>query len=484
MSLPAPVISPAPAAEPRVHHPAPAQIDLSCRNPVLFFFTAAISWLALGTLLAAIASIKLHGPGFLAHWAAFSYGRLQPAQSNIFLYGFASQAAMGTALWLICRLGRTTLLFPGAALAGGLFWNIGVAFGILGILAGNSSGYPGFEMPRGVSLVLFCSYLIFGVSALVTFHSRTERKLYVSMWYLLAAILSFPWIYATAVGFLHYGNLRGGPLAIVSVWYANNFIALWLAPVALAVIYYFVPKLSGRSLYSGGLAAFAFWVYFVFANSGGFQAMAGLPRWIINLSVVTTVIMSIPVLAMAINWHFTWSGGKAKSGVVPRFIWFGAISFILSGALTLFTAFRETNASLAYTHYLTGLSQLGLYGFFGLTLLGAIYYIVPKLTGTDWPKPAWVTAHSGLTIAGIAISVLALLGGGVLQGQNLLNPRMPFMDVVRATLPFLGISTLGLLLVAVGQILLLLHLLFSFARSCAACCGSLNSTVKTAGVTR
>ncbi len=44
----------------------------------------------------------------------------------------------------------------------------------------------------------FCAYLVIGLGAMLTFHQRRERQLYISQWFLLAAVFWFPWIYSTA----------------------------------------------------------------------------------------------------------------------------------------------------------------------------------------------------------------------------------------------------------------------------------------------
>ena len=41
-----------------------ALIDASTRVPVLMFYTSAIAWLLIGTLLAGLTSFKLHCAGF------------------------------------------------------------------------------------------------------------------------------------------------------------------------------------------------------------------------------------------------------------------------------------------------------------------------------------------------------------------------------------------------------------------------------------
>ena len=53
-------------------------------------------------------------------------------------------------------------------------------------------------MPGYASPVLFVAYTIMGVCALLTFRQRRQPALYVSQWFLLAALFWFPWIYSTA----------------------------------------------------------------------------------------------------------------------------------------------------------------------------------------------------------------------------------------------------------------------------------------------
>ncbi|MFM7816334.1 MAG: hypothetical protein ACKPGI_05115, partial [Verrucomicrobiota bacterium] len=46
-----------------------AEIDESCRGSVLLFFLSGMAWLLLGSVLALIASYKLHAPDFLGDFA-------------------------------------------------------------------------------------------------------------------------------------------------------------------------------------------------------------------------------------------------------------------------------------------------------------------------------------------------------------------------------------------------------------------------------
>jgi cytochrome c oxidase cbb3-type subunit I len=85
-----------------------AEIDASCRVPVLFFFLSGLAWLLAGTVLALVASIKLHTPGFLAGWEWLTFANVRTAHLNTVVYGFASQISVGVTIWLMCRKTNTT----------------------------------------------------------------------------------------------------------------------------------------------------------------------------------------------------------------------------------------------------------------------------------------------------------------------------------------------------------------------------------------
>src|ERR671930_2126943 len=107
-----------------------AYIDASTRVPVLMFYTSAIAWLILGTVLAMVVSFKAHSASLFGDISFLTWGRLRPAHMNVMVYGWASMAGMGTAIWLMARLCRTMLRFPPLLAAGAGFWNLGVLIGV------------------------------------------------------------------------------------------------------------------------------------------------------------------------------------------------------------------------------------------------------------------------------------------------------------------------------------------------------------------
>src|SRR6266568_9514408 len=137
-----------------------ALIDASTRVPVLMFYTSAIVWLLLGTLLAGFVSFKLHTPDLFSDISFLTWGRVRPAHMNVMVYGWASMAGIGTAIWLMARLCRTVLRYPLLLVAAAGFWNLGVLLGVGGIFLGVSTGYQWLEFPGYAAIILFIAYTL------------------------------------------------------------------------------------------------------------------------------------------------------------------------------------------------------------------------------------------------------------------------------------------------------------------------------------
>src|SRR5436309_12538554 len=196
-------------------------------------------------------------------------------------------------------------------------------------------------MPGYASPILFVGYAIMGVCALLTFHQRREPTLYVSQWFLLAALFWFPWIYSTAQLLLVFFPVRGVLQASVDWWYINNLSQVWFGFIGLAAIFYFLPKLAGGPFYSNYLAILAFWTLALFGGWGGIPHSAPLPAWMPSLSTVFTVLGIVPLIAIAINFKQTLAGApvKLKDNLPLQFILFGATAYLLAGTLAFLDSF-------------------------------------------------------------------------------------------------------------------------------------------------
>jgi cytochrome c oxidase cbb3-type subunit 1 len=438
-----------------------SEIDFSCRLPLLLFFISAAVWLVIGSVFGLISSLKFHKPDLLADVSWLSYGRVRPAYNNALVYGFCLQAGFGVALWLLARLGRTPLVHRWLITIGGMLWNLGVTLGVLGILAGDNTGFENLEMPHYAALPVFFGYLLIGLWGVVTFHRRRERQLFVSQWFIFTALFWFPWIYSTANLLLITFPVRGVTQAVINWWFSQNLLVVWLALVGLGTVFYFVPKLARRELHSHYLALMAFWLLILFAGWGGIPNTAPVPAWMPTISTIASVFLIVPVIAVLLNVYQTLGRFTLFTPSTPplSFVLFGVVAFILGGILKPLGIILDRSQVLHLTWYTPALGLLNSYGFFAMVIFGAIYYVVPQLIGIEFPSPKLVRAHFWVAATGVVLSVLPLILAGVVQANQLVNPKIPFGDISKSSLLFLRVSTLGDLFLLLGHAFLLRNLL-------------------------
>ena len=442
-----------------------ARIDASCRLPLFALFGGAAFWLVVGSVFGLIASLTFHAPKMFAHCAAFSYGRALPLSHSALVYGFAIPAGLGVALWLLARLGRVPLAQPWIIAVAAKVWHLGVLVGLIGIQAGGGNGFAWLELPHYAAVILLGAFLLIAICAFVTHQARTERAMYPSQWFILAALFWFAWIYSTANLLLLVFPVRGVVQAAIAWWFSGNLLLVWLSLTGLATAFYFLPKLAGRPLQSHYLALFVFWTLMLFGSWVGIPGGAALPAWMPALSGAATVLTIVPVLAVATTAWLTVRGVKTESpGGSFCFVRFGVASLVLSGVMLAASALPTIRRVTDFTWFGTAQNDLQLYGFFAMTMFGAAYYILPRVAGVTTMCPRRVKIHFWFSMLGALLLALPLAVGGVAQGLKLVNPAIPFLDVSKSVLMFLRVSTLGEVLLVLGSLNFLFNVMAVIVR--------------------
>jgi cytochrome c oxidase cbb3-type subunit 1 len=211
----------------------------------------------------------------------------------------------------------------------------------------------------------------------------------------------------------------------------------------------------------------------LFGSWAGVPNSAPVPAWMPALSTIGSVLMLIPVLAVVLNVYHTLGGNLSRLNAHPAlpFIFFGAVGFIVAGLMMVAGALLDPNQLLQLTWFRTAQREMAFYGFFIMIIFGAVYRILPQLTATSLPWPKLVRIHFWLAVCGVVLVVLPLGGAGLVQVIGLANPSVAPVALTTNTLPFLRVSTIGILLLAVGHVLFFVNLaglVVSFYRAKAA----------------
>ncbi len=186
-----------------------------------------------------------------------------------------------------------------------------------------------------------------------------------------------------------------------------------------------------------------------------------LPAWMPVLSAVASSLTIIPVLAVVtIMWKTLCGSSHSETRGGPFcFIHFGLAAFVLSSLMLIAMACPQISRVTEFTWFGPAQTQLQLYGFFAMTMFGAIYYLLPRVAGFEWPFPKLARVHFWISMLGVLLLVVPLAIGGVVQGLKWANPNnITPVDVAKATLPFLRASTTGLLFLLLGNLLFALNI--------------------------
>jgi cytochrome c oxidase cbb3-type subunit 1 len=469
-TAPTPTIDAPASVVSSVEYPAAerAAIDESARGPVLFFFGNAVLWLLLSTFLGFIASIQLYSPEFLADIPFLSYGRIWPAYTNALGYGWASLAGMGVAIWLLARLSRVQVKFPGVLITGAVFWQVGLTYGIISILAGKTTGLEGLEIPTGSAALMLLGYLLVGLWGALLFGFRSQTPAYISVWYLVAALFWFPWTFATAHAANALPHISGVVQNLAAAWASQSFFNIWLTAIGLAVAYYLIPKVINRPVHSYNLAAIGFWSFILFAGLTGAVRLSGgpVPAWIVTLSIAANILLLVQIVTVTTNLVLTMRGQYHMVYHSPtiRFTFFGAIAWTLASVLALFSSLRSVDRILHFTPFQAALAQLMIYAFFSMVIFGAIYYILPRLVGCEWLSSSMISLHFWGSAYGGGLLIAMLLLSGIATGVSFADPEATFGQSMQIGSYFLPGRMIAWVLITAGHVIFALHFLLMLLR--------------------
>ena len=217
---------------------------------------------------------------------------------------------------------------------------------------------------------------------------------------------------------------------IVNWWFGHNVLGLWFTPVAVGTAYYLIPKIIGRPIHSYYLSITGFWALALFYSWAGMHHLIGgpIPAWLSTASTVGSMMMFIPVIAVAINHHMTMIGHfhRLKYSPALRFTVFGAIAYTAVSFQGSIEALKDFSEVAHFTHYTVAHAHLGAYGFVTMIFFGLYYYMIPRLTGREWASSRLIRLHFWCAAIGITLYFVGLSIGGWWQGRMLNNPNVPF----------------------------------------------------------
>jgi cytochrome c oxidase cbb3-type subunit 1/cytochrome c oxidase cbb3-type subunit I/II len=391
-----------------------------------FTLTSAI-WFAAATTLGMIAAGYLIAPDFLANVEYVHFGRARPMHINAVLFGFVTPGLLAAAFYYFPKLLRTELYSQKLGVFSAIFWNITVAAGIIGIALGYTQGREYAELAWPVDIMVVISFSLVVINILMTVRQRKESILFVSIWYTTAAVVltSITYCLGNVIWKPDTGALAGIPDAILLWFYGHNIFGLLLTPMGLGIAYYALPIATRSPLYSHTLSLIGFWsLIIVYTHIGTHHLLqVPVPTWLKTISIVDSIAMVIPVMIVLINLWYTVKGklGDIHADIGAKFIFTGTIFYFFVNIQGSMMALPHVQRITHFNNWVVGHAHIGVLGFAGVTALGGMYFILPRITGKQLYSRFLADVQYWLVLIGITGFAVVLTTVGLIQGNAWYN---------------------------------------------------------------
>ena len=402
--------------------------NVSTENPTAKAFTLTSAfWFAAATSLGMIGAGYLIAPDFLANIEYIHFGRVRPMHINAVLFGFVTPGLLAAAFYYFPKLLRTELFSHKLGVFSAVFWNITVAAGVIGIALGHTQGREYAELAWPVDIMVVISFAMVVFNILMTVRRRQERILFVSVWYTTAAVVltSITYCLGNVIWKPDTGALVGIPDAILLWFYGHNIFGLLLTPMALGIAYYALPIATRSPLYSHTLSLLGFWsLIIVYTHIGTHHLLqVPVPTWLKTISIVDSVAMVIPVMIVLINLWYTVKGklGEIHADIGAKFIFTGTIFYFFVNIQGSMMALPHVQRITHFNNWVVGHAHIGVLGFAGVTALGGLYFILPRITGKPLYSRFLADVQYWLVLIGITGFALVLTTVGLIQGNAWYN---------------------------------------------------------------
>ncbi|HEV8082033.1 MAG TPA: cbb3-type cytochrome c oxidase subunit I [Chitinophagaceae bacterium] len=430
-------------------------IDLQLSKLILWYIGTATFWLVFGTSIGEYLGIKFVAPD-VDHISWLSFGRLRPVHTNAVFWGWASLGMLALGYYIVPTVSNTPLSSMKQGWYTLILINASVVLGTLCLMSGiNNSGGEYREYIWPVMLLFAIGLVLTLINFLKTIAKRKTKEIYISNWYMVAAV-----IFAIIIVIVAYVPVWANGLGntIVQGYYMHQGVGMWFMLFTLGIVYYMLPQQLNKPIYSYSLGILAFWTQILFYTLIGTHhfVFSSIPWWLQTVAIAGSAGMIIPVVAGTTNFIMTFKGAWYKiagSYTLPFFL-VGIIFYFTGSMQGTAEAFRSANLYWHFTDFTVAHSHLTMYGIICFFLWAGIYAVVPRLTGKE-PPQIIVGAHFWLALIGLLFYTVPLMYGSTIKGMMWMQGK-PFIDGVVFMAPYWLWRAIG------GSLMWLSHLFFAY----------------------
>jgi cbb3-type cytochrome oxidase subunit 1 len=373
----------------------------------------------------------------LAHGSPLlSWGRLRYDHTQGILFGW-----LGNAFFAFLYHGvpvmtgrRVTNLTLGRAIFG--IWNFLIVIpGWALVLAGFSQPLEWAEFPVVVDVFVVLAILLAIVQFLPGFFRDGMENIYVSGWYIVGGLVFTALAYP--MGNFVPEFVPGARGAAFSGLWIHDAVGLFVTPLALSAIYFVIPAVMKRPVYSHFLSMLGFWLLFFLypLNGTHHYVFSVIPMDAQKGAIAASALLGVDVIIVVANLLLSLRGSGFFPRDLPlRFVGTGTVFYLIVSIQGSIQAQMEVNGAVHFSDWVIGHSHLAMLGFATFAAAGGMIHAWQRIPFARYNPQAMELAY-WLLVAGVVLMFADLTTAGLVEAKSW-GSGAPWIESVRAVRGF------------------------------------------------
>jgi cytochrome c oxidase cbb3-type subunit I/II len=442
------------------------------------FAIATLLFGLIGMLVGLTVALEFVFPKMTYGISFLSFGRLRPLHTNAIIFAFVGNGIFTGVYYSLQRLLKTRMYSDVLSSIHFWGWQLIILSAAITLPLGitSSKEYAELEWPIDIAITLI--WVVFGLNMFGTIIKRRTRHIYVAIWFYIATWITVAMLHIVnnlelpVSLFKSYSLYAGVQDALVQWWYGHNAVAFFLTTPYLGLMYYFIPKVSNRPIFSYRLSIIHFWaLIFIYIWAGPHHLLyTALPDWAQSLGTVFSIMLIAPSWGGMLNGLLTLRGAwdKVREDPVLKFLVVAVTAYGMSTFEGPMLSLKNVNAISHYTDWTVAHVHIGGLGWNGFLTFGMLYWLFPKMWNTKLHSIKLANFHFWIGTLGILFWTLPMYWTGFTQSLMwkeftpdgfLMYPN--FLETVKQLKPMYALRAFGGLLYLAGFVVMLYNLVIT-----------------------
>jgi cytochrome c oxidase cbb3-type subunit 1 len=391
-------------------------------------------------------------------------GHMRLLHTNMAAYGWLVNGFTAMLYYVVPRLTGKKVLSDKLGELIFWAWQLILALALFGYLTDKAQAIEWGETPTGfrpgtwemnyvpVDLLVVIGAVLVIVQFMAPIYQARDQKFYVTLWYFTAGLV---WLALTYLmgNIMPEWMLPGAAGAATTGLFIHDLVGLYVTPMGWGLMYFFVPLILKKPIWSHSLSVIGFWALAFFYPLGGVHhfLISPIPDYVEFGAITTTIAIEVVVTTVVVNFFMTLRGrwSALRSSYAIRWFYVGAVYYFITCLQCAFQVTWMFQKVIHFTDWVVGHAHLIMFGVFTFWLFGVIEWLWPRVCRREWYSQTLRGWHFWLWSVGVLIMFFDLMIAGLVHGymQRDLND---WSDILRMSEPFWWVRAFSGVMILIG----------------------------------